>query len=248
MRTLGLIGGMSWESTALSYQWINRGVRDRRGPLCSAHLLIDSLNFADIVALQRAGDWTRAGEAMASSARRLQRAGAHGLLIATNTMHKVAAAVTDAVPLPFLHIADSTGHAIRAAGLDTVALLGTAFTMEDGFYQRYLREKFDIHCLVPEAEQRREVHRVIFDELCAGIRCQTSRAMFCEAIAQLARQGAQAAILGCTEIALLVEQSDSPIPVFDTTALHAAAAVEFCLASNEGKSCAHPASPASPPA
>jgi len=229
MRTIGLIGGMSWESSVVYYQLINRGVRDRLGPLRSARVLLDSLDFGEIEALQRQGDWARAGELLAASARRLQAGGAQVIVLATNTMHKVAAAVVAATPLPFLHIADPTGAALREAGFDRVALLGTAFTMEQDFYRARLRDRYGVRCIVPDEGQRRDVHRIIYEELCAGIVRESSRQRYREIMVDCAARGAQAIILGCTEIGLLVGRDDSPVPLFDTTALHAAAAVEFAL-------------------
>jgi aspartate racemase len=234
MRTIGLIGGMSWESTVEYYRLINRGVRERRGALSSARLLLDSLDFAPIEACQRAGDWTAAGEQLAASARRLQAGGAECIVLATNTMHLVADAVIRATPLPFLHIADAAGAAIRAAGLDTVLLLGTAFTMEQPFYRERLAHDHGVHCLVPPPGQRREVHRIIYEELCAGIVDPGSRERLRDVIAAGAGAGAQGVIFGCTEIGLLLQQADSPLPVFDTAALHAAAAVAFALADATG--------------
>jgi aspartate racemase len=229
MRTIGLIGGMSWESTVTYYQLINRGVRERLGPLRSARLLLDSLDFGEIEALQRQGDWPRAGELLADSARRLQAGGAQAIVLATNTMHKVADAVAAATPLPFLHIVDPTGVALRAAGFDRVALLGTAFTMEQDFYRARLRDRYGVRCIVPDDAQRRDVHRIIYEELCAGVVRESSRQRYREIMVDCAARGAQAIILGCTEIGLLVGRGDSPVPLFDTTALHAAAAVEFML-------------------
>lgn len=229
MRTIGLIGGMSWESTVTYYQLINRGVRERLGALRSARVLVDSLDFGEIEALQRVGDWGRAGELLAASAQRLHAGGADGIVLATNTMHKVAAAVTAATPLPFLHIADPTGSALRAAGYDRVALLGTAFTMEQDFYRARLLERYRVRCIVPDEAQRQDVHRIIYEELCAGIVRESSRQVYRAIMVDCAARGAQAIILGCTEIGLLVGREDSPVPLFDTTALHAAAAVEFAL-------------------
>jgi len=229
MRTVGLIGGMSWESTVAYYQMINRGVRQRLGPLRSARLLLDSLDFGEIEALQRQGDWHHAGKLLAASARRLEAGGAQAIVLATNTMHKVADAVVAATPLPFLHIVDPTGTALREAGFHQVALLGTAFTMEQEFYRERLRSRYGIRCLVPDDGQRREVHRVIYEELCAGIAIESSRQRYREIMVDCAARGAQAIILGCTEIGLLVGREDSPVPLFDTAALHAAAAVDFML-------------------
>ena len=229
MKTLGLIGGMSWESSAHYYRLINQGVRDARGPTASAKCLLWSFDFSEIEALQRAGDWDRLEALMIDAAGRLAGAGAEALVICTNTMHRMADAVETAAGLPLLHIADPTGAAVRAAGIETVALLGTAFTMEQDFYRGRLAERHGLTVLVPEAEDRALVHRVIYDELVAGVVREESRAAYRSVIARLVASGAQAVILGCTEIMLLVDQSDSAVPLFDTTALHAAAAVELEL-------------------
>jgi aspartate racemase len=230
MRTIGVIGGMSWESTAEYYRLINRGVRDRRGPLHSARLLLDSLDFSVIEACQRAGDWAGAGEHLAASARRLQAGGADCIVLATNTMHCVAEAVVTATPLPFLHIVDATGSAIRAQGLDRVLLLGTAFTMEQPFFRERIERDYGVRCLVPSQDARRELHRVIFEELCAGMFRPAAREDLQRLIADGAEAGAQGAILGCTELGLLLDGAGTAVPTFDTAALHAAAAVDFALA------------------
>jgi len=228
MRTIGIIGGMSWESSSLYYQWINRGIRDRLGPLHSARVLLDSLDFSQIAQWQREGDWDAAGSALADSARRLEAGGAQCIVLATNTMHKVADAVTAATALPFLHIADPTAEAIRREGLDNVLLLGTAFTMNEEFYRARLAS-FGVHCLIPSMEDRERVHRVIYDELCAGVISEASRGTYRRIVADAHAAGAQGVILGCTEVGLLLSQEDSPAPLFDTVALHAAAAVDFAL-------------------
>lgn len=229
MRTIGLIGGMSWESSLLYYQWINRGIRDRCGPLYSARLLLDSLNFHEIAALQREGDWNAAGAALAASARRLEAGGAECIVLATNTMHKVAHAITDATPLPFIHIADPTGAAIASQGLHSVLLLGTEFTMTDSFYRARLQEQFKLHCVVPSAPERADVHRIIYDELCVGVINPASREIYRSIIEKAAAHGAQGVILGCTEIGLLIRQDDVSVPLFNTATLHAEAAVAFAL-------------------
>lgn len=231
MRTIGVIGGMSWESSALYYQWINRGVRDRCGPLHSARLLLDSLDFSCIAQWQRDGDWDAAGEALAASARRLEAGGAECIILATNTMHKVADAVTSATRLPFIHIADPTGDAIRRQGLDKVLLLGTAFTMNEDFYRSRLLDRHGVHCLLPDEPDRARVHRIIYEELCAGVISDASRDVYRSVVASAHAAGAQGVILGCTEIGLLLGQQDSPVPLFDTAALHAQAAVDFALQS-----------------
>ncbi|MGB7654253.1 MAG: aspartate/glutamate racemase family protein [Novosphingobium sp.] len=229
MKTLGLIGGMSWESSAHYYRLINQGVRAARGPTASAKCLLWSFDFSEIEALQRAGDWDQLETLMIEAAQRLAGAGAEALMICTNTMHLMADAVEAAAGLPLLHIADPTGAAVRAAGFDRVALLGTAFTMEQDFYSGRLAARHGLSVLVPEADDRAIVHRIIYDELVAGVVREESRADYRGVIARLVDSGAQAVILGCTEIMLLVDQSDSAVPLFDTTALHAAAAVDLAL-------------------
>ncbi|WP_266156439.1 aspartate/glutamate racemase family protein [Dyella silvatica] len=229
MRTIGVIGGMSWESSLVYYQLINRGTRDRLGPLRSARLLLDSLDFEDIAALQRTGEWQHAGELLAASACRLQAGGADCVVLATNTMHKVADAIIAATPLPFLHIADAVGNAIRNAGMDCILLLGTAFTMEQDFYRRRIADRFGIQCITPSAERRQQVHRIIYDELCAGAIHEASRLTLLETIAEGMAAGATGVILGCTELTLLIQPDNCPVALFDSTALHAAAAVDFAL-------------------
>lgn len=228
-RTLGIIGGMSWESTQTYYQLINQGVKARLGGLHSADLLIHSLDFAPIEALQSRNDWEAMAEVLIDSGLRLRRAGAEGLLIATNTMHKVADAVQAATDLPLIHIADATAKAIKDQHLTNVALLGTNFTMTEDFYKQRLIEA-GLTVMIPEASDRGEVHRIIYQELCQGKFKDNSRQRYIDIIETLAKEGAEGVILGCTEIGLLIKQTDSPIPVFDTTAIHAAAAVEFLLA------------------
>lgn len=227
-QTLGIIGGMSWESTQQYYRLINEGIKAQLGGLQSANLLIHSLNLAPISELQASGDWQALSEIMADSGKRLQAAGAQGLLIATNTMHKVADRVTAATGLPLIHIADATAAAIHQKGLKKVALLGTQFTMTEDFYRSRLTA-FGLEVIVPNFESRKEIHRVIYDELCQGQFHDESRQYYRQVIAKLADQGAEGVILGCTEIGLLINQSDSPIPVFDTTVIHAKAAVDFLL-------------------
>ena len=229
MKTLGLIGGMSWESSAQYYRLINQGVRDARGATASARCLLWSFDFSEIEALQHDGDWARLELMMVDAGKRLVGAGCDALLICTNTMHLMAGAVEAAAGVPLLHIADPTGAAVRAAGIGKVALLGTAFTMEQDFYRGRLAARYGLEVLVPEAGDRTLVHRVIYDELVAGVVREESREAFRGVIARLIERGAAGIILGCTEIMLLVDQSDSAVPLFDTTALHAAAAVELAL-------------------
>ena len=232
MKTIGLIGGMSWESTATYYQRINTLTKERLGGLHSARLLIYSVDFHDIECLQREDRWPEAGETLARAGCALRAAGAEALLICTNTMHKVADVVEAASGLPLLHIADVTGQAIRQAGLTRVALLGTRFTMEQGFYRERLSENHGIHALIPDNADRQRVHEIIYDELCLGILADTSRQDLVTIIGKMAQRGAEGVILGCTELPLLVRAVDSPLPIFDTTELHACSAVDFALRAN----------------
>ena len=229
MKTLGLIGGMSWESSAHYYRLINQGVRDARGPTASARCLLWSFDFSEIEALQHAGDWEQLEQRMIDAGQRLAGAGAEALIICTNTMHLMAEQVEAAAGLPLLHIADPTAAAVKAAGITRVGLLGTAFTMEQDFYRGRLTLNHGLDVLVPEAEDRALVHRVIYDELVAGVVREESRAAYRDVMARLVARGAQGVILGCTEIMLLVRPEDCTAALFDTTALHAAAAVELAL-------------------
>ena len=226
---IGLIGGMSWESSAAYYRLINQGVRAALGGTHSARCLMWSFDFEEIEALQHAGRWDVLAERLIDAARRLQAGGAQALLICTNTMHKLAAEVEAAVPLPLLHIADCTAAPILQAGHRRIGLLGTAFTMEQDFYRGRLESRFGLDVLIPEAQDRRDVHRIIYDELVQGRIEPASHAIYVEVMQRLVDRGAEAIILGCTEICLLVGQDDCPVPVFDTTALHAQAAVTFAL-------------------
>jgi aspartate racemase len=225
MKTIGLIGGMSWESTLEYYRLINEGVKARLGGYHSAKCLLYSVDFAEIEALQRAGAWPQMAQALSDVAQRLERGGADFLLLCTNTMHKVADEMQAAVHIPLLHIADAAGEAIHAAGMQRVGLLGTRFTMEQDFYVGRLQRQFGLNVLVPGAEDRRFIHQVIFDELVLGKIEPASRARYRAIIAGLVEQGAQGIILGCTEIGLLVKAEDSAVPLFDTTRLHAEMAV-----------------------
>lgn len=230
VRTIGLIGGMSWESSAEYYRILNQGVRDQRGPTASARCLLWSFDFSEIEALQHRDDWEGLTALMIDAARRLEAAGADVLLICTNTMHQMAPAVQDAVTIPLLHIADPTAERIKEAGIRTVGLLGTAFTMEQDFYKGRLAERHDLNVIVPGDEDRATVHRVIYEELVAGQVVPASREAYRAIIARLVDAGAEAVILGCTEIMLLVQPEDSAVPIFDTTTLHAKAAVEMAMA------------------
>lgn len=229
MKTIGLIGGMSWESTASYYRVINKAVRDVKGGLHSARLVLWSVDFAAIERLQAAGDWDQAGNVLADAAVRLERAGADFVVVCTNTMHVVAEAIERAVDISLLHIADATGEAIVAAGLDRIGLLGTHFTMERDFYRRRLADRFGLDVLVPAARDRDEVHRIIFTELCVGEIRDASRATYVRVIEDLAERGAEGVILGCTEIGLLVSADDVTVPLFDTAEIHARAAAERAL-------------------
>ncbi len=229
MKTIGLIGGMSWESTALYYQRINELVRERLGGLHSAPIVLHSVDFQPIEEMQRSGDWQRAGGELAAAAGAVERAGAELLLLCTNTMHKVAPAIENAVSIPFLHIADAAASAIRQAGLRTVGLLGTRFTMEEPFYTERLGAQHGIEVIVPGEVDRALVDRVIFEELCRGKCNERSRTAYREVIARLQQRGAEGIILGCTEITLLISQADADLPLFDTTDLHAERAVAHAL-------------------
>jgi aspartate racemase len=228
-RVIGMLGGMSWESTAQYYRLANEMVRDRLGGLHSARLVLASVDFAEIERLQVAGDWERAGRILAEEAARLQAGGAELLVLCTNTMHKVADQVQAGISIPFLHLADTTAAAVRAAGLDTVGLLATGFTMEQDFYRDRLA-RHGLQVLVPGAADRAEVHRIIYEELCLGVIREESRQLYRLVIEKLVDAGARGVILGCTEIELLIGAADSPVPVFPTARLHVAAAVDASLA------------------
>lgn len=229
MKTIGLIGGMSWESTAIYYRLINELVKQRLGGLHSAQLLLWSFDFDEIAALQSSGNWKQATERMVDAGIRLKKAGADGLVICTNTMHKMAAAVGEGTSLPLLHIADATATAIKNAKIKTVGLLATRFTMEQDFYKGHLEELHHIDAIVPDDKGRTIVHQIIYDELCKGVTKDDSKQQYLTIINELIKQGAQGVILGCTEIGMLIKQEDVTVPIFDTTALHAQAAVDFAL-------------------
>ena len=229
MRTIGLLGGMSWESTQTYYRLINEAVRDRLGGLHSAECVLYSVDFEPIEQLQASGDWETAGQVLARAARGVEAAGADFLVLCTNTMHKVAPDIEDAIGIPLLHIADATGEAVKAAGVATVGLLGTRFTMSEEFYRGRLAECHDLQVLIPSETERSLVDDVIFKELCVGKILDESRARYAEVIQNLVQHGAEAVILGCTEISLLVGPSDVPVPLFDTTEIHAMKAVDWAL-------------------
>ena len=229
MKRIGLLGGMSWESSAEYYRFLNEEIRERCGGLHSADCLLRSVDFTDIEPLQRTGRWEEAGARLASEAQALVAAGAELLVLCTNTMHKVASAITEAVDVPFVHIADATAEAVRAQPLHTVGLLATAYTMEEDFYVGRLRQRHGLDVLVPSAEDRRIVHQVIYDELCVGVISDDSREHYRRIMRELAGRGAEGILLGCTEIELLVGPEDAPVPVFDTTELHVQKAVDLAL-------------------
>ena len=230
MKTLGLMGGMSWESSVPYYQLINQRVKQRLGGLHSARIILYSVDFADVEALQMAGQWDAAGALLAGVAQKLAAAGADALVLCSNTMHKVAPAIEAAVSIPLLHIADPTALAIVQAGFTTVGLLGTRFTMAQDFYRSRLEHQHRLRVLIPPPPERELVHQIIYQELCQGQINAASRQTYLRIIAGLQAQGAQAIILGCTEIAMLVEPQHCAVPLFDTTALHARSAADWALA------------------
>ncbi|WP_421222887.1 aspartate/glutamate racemase family protein [Aeromonas sp. 602293] len=232
MKCIGLLGGMSWESTVSYYQALNRGVRAQLGGLHSARVLLRSVDFAEIERLQHVGDWPATAHLLVAEAQAIQAGGADFLLIGTNTMHKVAPEIEAAIDIPLLHIADATAAKLRADGITRVGLLGTRFTMEQDFYKGRLQARFGFTVLVPDEAGRERVHRIIYDELCLGEIRESSRAEYLAIIEALADAGAEAVILGCTEIALLVGDARAAVPLYDTTAIHAEAAVALALCSD----------------
>ena len=229
MKTLGLIGGMSWESTASYYAALNHGVKDALGGLHSAKIILNSVDFAEIEQLQHEGDWSTLGKMLADAAQSLERAGAECVMICTNTMHKVVPAIEAVITIPILHIADSTAEQLKQHGIQKVGLLGTRFTMEQDFYKGRLKEHFGIEVLIPNQEDRDTVHNVIYQELCKGIITDESKQAYLQVIERLQNAGAEAVILGCTEIALLVGQEDTQVKLFDTTQIHSEKGVEWAL-------------------
>lgn len=229
MKTIGLIGGMSWESTIPYYRQINETIKERLGGLHSAKIVLYSVDFHEIERLQHAGNWDAAGAILADAARSLEAAGAAFLVLCTNTMHKVAPSIEAAVAIPLFHIADPTANEIKRAGHSTVGLIGTRFTMEQAFYRARLSERHGLRVIVPDSEDRETIHRIIYEELCMGVVNPKSRILYRKVMAKLASQGAEAIILGCTEISLLVNQQDSEVPLFDTTAIHARMAANEAL-------------------
>ena len=229
MKTIGLLGGMSWESTALYYQWINEFVKEELGGLHSAQIAMVSVDFQEIEDLQHKDKWEEAGEILSGAARQVEAAGADFLLICTNTMHKVAPQIEEAINIPLLHIADATAEEVKKQGIGSIGLLGTNFTMEQNFYAGRLTEKHGLQVLVPEKEDRDIVHRVIYEELVLGVVKEESRNEYLRIMNDLRDRGAEGVIEGCTEIVMLVQQEHTEIPLFDTTAIHARKAVELAL-------------------
>lgn len=230
MKVIGLVGGMSWESTIPYYRQINQSIKERLGGLHSAKVVLYSVDFHEVERLQHSGNWGAAGVLLADAGRALEAAGADFLVLCTNTMHKVAPIIEAAVHIPLLHIADATGEEIKNVGLATVGLLGTQFTMEQDFYKDRLRQRYGLQVLIPSQPDREIIHHVIYEELCLGRIVDESRVEYRRIMADLISQGAEAIILGCTEISLLVEQQDSAAPLFDTTRIHARRAAEWALA------------------
>ncbi len=231
MKVIGLLGGMSWESTASYYRLLNTAIKERLGGLHSARVIVYSVDFHDIERLQRSAEWDAAGILLADAAKSLEAAGADCLLIGANTMHKVAPAIEAAVRIPLLHVVDATAAAIAAAGFSTAGLLGTRFVMEQDFYIDRLRERHGLGVLIPGQHDREIIHRVIFEELVLGRTSAESRAEFRRIMAALVAQGAEGIILGCTEFSLLVRPEDCTVPLFDTTSLHARMATDWALSS-----------------
>jgi len=229
MQTIGLIGGMSWESTQSYYQLLNQGVKDKLGGLHSAKIALVSLDFAEIATLQQQQNWPKMAEILINAAQQVEAAGADCLLICTNTMHKLAEQVQAAISIPLLHIADAVGEQLTTSKHKKVALLGTSFTMEQDFYTQRLSDKFGIEVLIPEPDERAVIHEIIYTELCIGIINPDSKAAYLRIINQLYQQGAEAIILGCTEIALLIQHTDTAIPLFDSTALHCSMALKHSI-------------------
>lgn len=233
MKTIGLLGGMSWESTQSYYRALNEGVKNALGGLHSAKIALISVDFAEIEALQHNGGWDKTADLLCNAARNVERAGADGLLICTNTMHKVAPEISETIDIPLIHIADATAQKLVEDGIHSVGLLGTKFTMEEDFYKGRLRDQFGLDVLVPEAAQQQWVHDVIYDELCKGVIRNDSRELYVSIIDELVERGAQAVILGCTEIALLVSERDTDVKLYDTTQIHVEKALQWALGVGE---------------
>ncbi len=233
MKTIGMIGGMSWESSIEYYRIINETVRTQLGGLHSAKSMMVSVDFAEIEALQHQGRWNEAAKILIAAARSLESGGADFTIICTNTMHKLYDKIQQSVRIPLLHIADATAELVKAQGIQKIALLGTRFTMEENFYKGRLTEKYGLEVIIPVSEDMENIHRIIYDELCAGIIQLDSKQKYTDIIRRLVKAGAGGIILGCTEIGLLVKQADSPVPLFDTTEIHAKAAVKHALQNEQ---------------
>lgn len=229
MKTIGLLGGMSWESTASYYKALNEGVKERLGGLNSAKVVLFSVNFDEIEKLQHQGKWDETAVLLSQAAESVEKAGADFLMICTNTMHKVVPEIESRISIPVLHIADATANVLQADGIEKVGLLGTRFTMEQDFYKGRLTDKFGMNVVVPSSEDQDTVHTIIYDELCKGVIKESSKQQYLTIIDKLYAEGAQAVILGCTEIALLVNQQDTQVPLYDTTEIHANQGVEYAL-------------------
>ncbi|KRI78538.1 aspartate/glutamate racemase family protein [Acinetobacter pittii] len=238
MKTIGLLGGMSWESTALYYQQINRMVQNKLGKLHSAKIILNSVDFEEIAALQSKGLWQEAGAYLAEQAQNLEKAGADCILVCTNTMHKVAAQIEESITIPLLHIADATAKEILSQNIGKVALLGTAFTMEQDFYKARLQD-YGIDVIIPNEEDRKTVHRIIYEELCLGVINPDSQQKYIAIVERLIAEGAQGIILGCTEICMLIGELKFSVPLFDTTTIHAKEAVSFSLNENKNSNSAN---------
>lgn len=229
MKTIGLIGGMSWESTVDYYRYLNEGVKESLGGLNSAEILLYSYNFSEVEVMQHSGDWDELTKNMVDKAIKLKEAGADMIAICTNTMHRMAPSIEKTVNIPLIHIADATGAIIKESKQKKVALLGTAFTMNGDFYKGRIKEKFDIEVVVPNEEDKKTVHNIIYNELCKGIIKEESKSKYIEIIEKLAKEGAEGVILGCTEIPLLIKTGDTSIPVYDTTKIHSDAILKEAL-------------------
>ncbi|WP_298773099.1 aspartate/glutamate racemase family protein [uncultured Shewanella sp.] len=233
MKTIGLLGGMSWESTLSYYQGLNQEIKASLGGLNSAKVCLYSINFDEIEKHQRLGQWDEAAKILSKAAQNIEAGGADFLLICTNTMHKVAPQIETAINIPLLHIADATAQQLAQDGMEKVGLLGTKFTMEQDFYKRRITDKFGIEIITPNQDERQAIHDIIYQELCLGVISNSSRTRYLEIINKLHQQGAQAVILGCTEIGLLVNKSDTNVPLYDTTELHMQAAIDIALSNSE---------------
>lgn len=229
MKPIGLIGGMSWESSIEYYRLLNEGVRAKLGGLHSAKCILYSVDFAEIEKLQRSGNWTAAAELLLTAARKLEQSGAGVILLCTNTMHKLADAIQAGIGIPLLHIADATGKKIREAGIQQIGLLGTRFTMEESFYRDRLSERFGLSVIIPNEEDRVAMHRIIFEELCVGKVLPESKAHAVDIVARLVRRGSKGIVLGCTELGLILNHRDNEVPLFDTTHIHASAGLDYAF-------------------